>query len=486
MFYRKQISLSLIAIALLTIATLFIAAAIAWPGSAYTYLIFSAIFALLLYFAFKRRASAGYVFLVVVLWIGFWLKLSLHILEPTLQWMEPTGLFNFSKAAWDEVAIVSTFGACGVLVGGYLFSRLQNVGALNFQPQSLVKPDVLGSEVQKKIKNFRVASWILGLGAVFVMIFLNERFNIVHQQVPPSVLGMPLHLQGLFNWGMGGGVFLLLMVPFYFEVASDHFIRGVALLLMTSVALGLSLFSRGTVVLQSLTVLAALFVYRDFLPQPSAKQLLQFVALIMAGVAISVVLSQVRREVFIASVQPASVQPASVQPAPVQPPFSRYTMFLILKLPIERWIGLEGVMAMSAHPGKCSELLIRAIKERRVLGLLDMYTHEVALSPSKDTKTVMYATPPSVFAFWYYSGNLYVVFIAVAAITIMLLAVELAIMRVSRNPFLSSAVGIGAAIQIVHMGTGGLLIPAIIFVTSLIFTLLIGSCSRYYAFGKLN
>jgi hypothetical protein len=115
-----------------------------------------------------------------------------------------------------------------------------------------------------------------------------------------------------------------------------------------------------------------------------------------------------------------------------------------------------------------------------------MYTREVALSPSTDTKTVMYATPPSIFAFWYYSGSLLVVFITVSILTMMLLFAEIVTMRVSNNPFLSAAVGMGVAIQLIHMGTGGLLIPAVIFATSLMFALLMGILARYYTYGKQN
>ena len=462
-------------VAILLLFGIFFPSYFYWPGSKSTYLIFSILFGLLLHFSLKRRPSVGYVFLAVVLWIGFWLKLSIHVLDPKLPWMEPTGLFDFSRQAWDEVAIVSSVGAAAVLVGGFFFPAL--VGGLK-----------LGIIFKNNKNHARLILWMIGLGIVLSLVIFNEIFDVAHQAVPPPILNLPFHLQGLINWGLGGGVFLLLMIPLYSDATSGSLVRGVGLIVAATLAVSISLFSRGSVVFQSLTILLPFFVYRAFLFRPSISQVLKCTALIIIGVSLSVVLSQSRRVAFFASVQSSPVQSSPVQSFPVQsfPFLDSYSLFLIFKLPIERWIGLEGVMAMSAHPVKDFELLIRAINEPRVIGVLDMYTHEIALSPVQDITTATYATPPSIFAFWYYSGNLFIVFIAVMFLTIILLAAEYATMSVSKNPFLSSAVGMQGAIQIVHMGTGGLFVPALIFLVTLIVALLVGCFSRYSLLGKIK
>ena len=449
---------------ILILVSVFLASYFAWPGSKITYVIFSISFTLLLYLSLKRRPSVGYLFLTIALWIGFWLKLSLHVLDPNLPWMEPTGLFDFSSQAWDEVAIVSSVGAIAVLIGGFFFPAL--IGEL--------KPGII---FKNKVNHARTSLWIVGLSIVLSLVVFNEIFDIAHQAVPPPNLNLPFHLQGLVNWGLGGGVFLLLMIPLYSDVTSGSIVRGAGLIVAAALAISITLFSRGSVVIQSLTILLPFFVYRSFLFRPSVHQVLKCVVIIILGVSLSVVLSQSRRVAFFASVQTSPVQTFLS--------FDRYSLFLILKLPIERWIGLEGVMAMSAHPGKGRELLIRAINEPRVIGVLDMYTDEIALSPGKDITKATYATPPSIFAFSYYAGNLFFVFISVTLLTIILLAVEYATMSVSKNPFLSSAVGMLGAIQIIHMGTGGLLVPTLIFLVTLTVALSLSFFSRLYIFGKL-
>lgn len=440
----------------------FLAAGFMWPGSNYSYLVFSASFTALLIFALKSRLTAGYVFFVVALWIGYWLKLSIHIIEPKLTWMEPIGLFDFSSTAWDKVAIISSIGAIGVLLAGCI--------QFQFQKKILIKVDMDRTPV-----NLTNKLWLAGMTAVLATVFLNEFFNIVHASIPPVYIGLPFHLQGLFGWCVGGGIFLILMIPFHLSIIHGHFLKATIVLIIASVLIGVSIFSRGTVVFQSIIVLGSFFVYSDFLPKINTRQVIIFVIAMTIGIILSVVISQTRREVFFASIQPTSIQPTSLQPT-----FSKYSLFLILKLPIERWVGLEGVMAISAHKEKSNQLLLHAIKERRVIGALDMYTHDIALSASKDTKTVMYATPPGVISFWYYSGSLTTVFLAATLLTLLMMNIEYLLLNTSNNPFLSSAVGIGIALQFIHMGTGGLLIPAVITFTTLIFALIIGSLSKVY------
>ena len=109
--------------AALFVGAVFVAAWQAWPGSAMTYGLFTAAFTALLVVGVAWRPGVGYLLLAVVLWIGFWMKLSLHLIDKKSTWMEPTGRFDFSPAAWDEVALVSTVGGLAVLCIGLLWRR---------------------------------------------------------------------------------------------------------------------------------------------------------------------------------------------------------------------------------------------------------------------------------------------------------------------------------------------------------------------------
>lgn len=105
------------------LAIVFVATAIKWPGSFPSYVLLSLAFNWLLFDALKKQYSAGYVFLALVMWIGFWLKFSMNTVFSTM-WMEPIGNFDFSVEQVDTVSIVASIGAFGVMLAGKLFGAI--------------------------------------------------------------------------------------------------------------------------------------------------------------------------------------------------------------------------------------------------------------------------------------------------------------------------------------------------------------------------
>lgn len=171
------------------VAILFVATAIKWPGSFPTYVLLSLAFNWLLFDALKKQHSAGYVFLALVMWIGFWLKFSVNTVFSTV-WMEPIGNFDFSVEQVDTVSIVASIGAFGVMLAGTFF------GAIAGRPDAQ-RP--AAGDIDNRY------FWWIGLSAVAVMSVLNEVFQIVQAFRPPPVLNLPFRLQGLVVWYLGGG-----------------------------------------------------------------------------------------------------------------------------------------------------------------------------------------------------------------------------------------------------------------------------------------
>lgn len=252
------------------------------------------------------------------------------------------------------------------------------------------------------------------------------------------------------------------MVLFHLDVITGRSLWLTTLMfLAVSAALSVSTFSRGTYVLQGLPLLAVLTLLRTHIPWLTGRRLLVIAGMFVCGMLVTVAASRQRR----ADALPVytTIQPTT----PTTPSYKivRYDLFqdfahLMRRLSIDRWVGLEGVMAVSAFPGKGHELLIRAAKERRDKNHVDIYTGEVSQSGFQDTSRYHFATLPGMFAFWYYSGSLWVVFICAAFLTATVIAVERTIHQTTANPFLAGQVGAYAAIVFVQMGAGGLAQPA--------------------------
>ncbi len=433
------------------LAIVFVATLIKWPGSFPSYVLLSLAFNWLLFDALKKKYSAGYVFLALVMWIGFWLKFSMHAVFSTV-WMEPIGNFDFSVEQVNTVSIVASIGAFGVMLAGKLF------GAIAGKPDAQ-RPPACGIDNRY--------FWWIGLSAVAVMSVLNEVFHIVQAFRPPPDLNLPFRLQGLVAWYLGGGWGILLMIPFYKSFCARRDISSIVLLVLAGVVISTTVYSRGTLVYQALIILLPMLVYREFLPKITFKKLAGYCLIIFFGVCCSVIVSMERRSNYLISVAPESATS-----------WSSGNWFYIARLPIDRWIGLEGLMAVTAFDGKSPSFFAQRMLEERVLGKVDFYTHHIALHPATDTKTINYATPPGFLAFFYYTGSKWFVGILSLLLASFLIASERAVLFLSRNPFLATAIGVGLTVQIIHIGMGGIAAPLKIFATSLAVALFIGWFER--------
>ena len=85
---------------------LFVSGLRAYPGSAAVYMLFSLVFLALLLSAFYRQQTYVYIFLAVLLWLGFWNKLAWSLVG-AIHLPEPVGRFVPTAANWDEVLLVA-------------------------------------------------------------------------------------------------------------------------------------------------------------------------------------------------------------------------------------------------------------------------------------------------------------------------------------------------------------------------------------------
>ena len=191
-----------------TVVALSLKAVDYYPGSKLTYLLFCFSFWAMLLSAFYKRVSNGYLFLVVMLWLGFWGKLTSHLLLD-YPYVEPVGQFDSSAAAWDDVLWVSVIGTLGVLLG--------RLGLLFFSKTQF--DDVGLEQSSAPIWYPPVRRWIWAICLIFIVIVAVVNTFLGIQQVglaPRTILLWPLN--ALIAWQVTIGSALLLTILIWWEV----------------------------------------------------------------------------------------------------------------------------------------------------------------------------------------------------------------------------------------------------------------------------
>jgi len=124
-----------------------------------------------------------------------------------------------------------------------------------------------------------------------------------------------------------------------------------------------------------------------------------------------------------------------------------------LRLSVDRWIGIEGVMAIQAYPERGFQLIARATKEKRVTGKLDLYQY-IAKSAliGADLNKYIFATLPGPIAYFYYSNSMLLVFIGMLSLSFLLFSIEALVIRIAINPLITAWFSINLALGFSQAG----------------------------------
>jgi len=125
----------------------------------------------------------------------------------------------------------------------------------------------------------------------------------------------------------------------------------------------------------------------------------------------------------------------------------------VAALAVDRWIGMEGVMAISAYPGKSAELFKTALTERSGLGEVPLYQRVCqSIYQALDLTKFQFASLPGAAAFFYYSGSLLFVFAGMLGLALAALWGEHLVSYLTGNAILCALVGMNAANAIAQLG----------------------------------
>lgn len=124
-----------------------------------------------------------------------------------------------------------------------------------------------------------------------------------------------------------------------------------------------------------------------------------------------------------------------------------------LSLSVDRWVGLEGVMAVVSYPNKNIDLLIDTAMEKRELGTISKYQN-VANSHYlwTDMTVWQFATLPGLAAFLYLSGAKWIVLVGTFVFVFVLQMAEIVVLKVTANPLLCALIGLTMANTIAQIG----------------------------------
>ena len=489
---------------------LFIMALIGYTGSKVSYTIFSIVTGVMLIDGLGKKTSYGYKFLTVFLWLGFWLKMTLHTILD-YPFVEPVGSFVGGSKAWDQVLYTATIACLGVILGRLIYNKIIYFFDIVPDDEKIVVPFWYAPN----------RKWLWGglFSIAIFVIYVNYKYGI-HQigLVPRTILMWPLNavVAWLLNIGLATGVAVML---WWDILLKKNITIPIYAIIVEALVSSVSILSRAAYVFHTIPLLWAASRFKhNFKDWSIAKtNLLLIIFTFLLVISVSLVttfrnilyqsgsylnidfqeassrskemesevnsiklkikessseerkvlennlyelmakkkkfdLILTQEEKSIAAIEHKSVQ-AKVLLNEFGYQIAGGSAALILQLSVDRWIGLEGLMAVQSYPGKNMQLLFRALNEKPEVGEPDIYqTIANSIYLKADGTKFLFATLPGAAALLYYSGSLFVVLIGMATFSLAIFAIERVIYILTTNPILCSLYGAVIAGNIAQFG----------------------------------
>ena len=482
-----------------------------YSGSKAAYALFSLVTGALLVTGFRQVSSYGYLFLTVFLWLGFWLKATIHTIL-SYPFVEAVGAFEGGAGAWDEVLYVATFASLGVMLGKILF----NLVTSRITPR---RQEIMPAAPPWYPKS-RKWLWVALAFTASAAVLINLKYGVhLIGLAPRTVLIWPMNaiVAWLLNIGLATGIAVLLWwdialkkdlaIPVY-AIIAEALISSVSILSravyvfhsipqlwalhrLKHISLGLSrakLFLLAVFFVVSLVVsISAVTTFRNYLYQSSTYSSTAYQAAVsqleVVEGSTAMVLLEIKksppaesqalkshlrelqseekklklRVLKEKSRSDEAMKSESAQSKILMNEFGYQITggfpSLMLQLSVDRWIGLEGIMAVQAYPEKNMGLLWHALSENPAAGKADTYqvvSNSIYLK--SDGTKFRFATLPGAAAFLYYSDSLIIVMLGMVIFSLSVLVVELLITNLTANPILCSLYGAVMANNVAQFG----------------------------------
>ena len=399
------------------------------------YMFFFLSYLMLIALMFKKPYSYSYSFFSSILFLGIVFKYLLHFFYEH-HYIEPIGSFDLDKGDWIPVLTTSAVGAAGLITVRLLQLKISI-------------PSLSDSNGLQCFSRFfdrrRYACWGVIFSVVIALSLFNYHFAIYQIGVIPRLI-LPFHFNAIIAFLITIAFPLIMTFLLWLSFQSKKTnvkMLGLVVFISLSTILSLSTLSRSFFLIMTIP-LGLLLIYgrhSGFILSISTRMIA--IVLVVAAFSSTVVgVTFLRADVYQLTISPVISSKSQSEHGNPQSKSNRLLVVdnwkgLVSTLAVGRWIGLEGIMAVSAHPDKNSDLFMSALKEspskgadltyQRILGASNQYAEQ-------DTNKFLFMSVPGPIAFSYISGNYLIVFVFMMIAMLMMIMIEKLTEAVLANP----------------------------------------------------
>ena len=419
-----------------------------YPGNVLIYIAFSIVVNALLLLGLRRDSIFFDFFIGGLFWLGYWLKFSVRMVFMEGKFVVPVGKFDYSAAAYDHSLTVVS---CGVTA--LLLVRLVRAWFLFTYPVSAGVNGLDG--LYAFYKRYRNYVWTVFCVLILALAISNLYFGIYQRGLAPRTV-LPYKLGGVYTWLLLFGAASISALMLEFEIRLHRTIPYVLLflVLLEVSASNVSMISRGMILNTGALFVGVYVAFRirniDLKLGPTMAAAMTIFALFASSVVL--VNSMRQQELYAARMTGADVTGTEQEVDVTRLAQDSNQLFL------DRWVGMEGVMAVASYPHLGWGLFKEAWGESYLSHGASLYDLKIAGNISKKRQEWLvkndkhFITLPGIIGFFFYPGSFLVLFLAMAAVGAIGAGIEIAVYRLSGSVILCSLIAFVVAYRYSHFG----------------------------------
>ncbi|MBB3212970.1 ABC-type multidrug transport system fused ATPase/permease subunit [Herbaspirillum sp. Sphag1AN] len=409
-----------------------------YSGDKYIYLLFTLISNVLLYFSFRKKAIFFDAFIGVFLWLGFWLKLTIRVGFTDGIFHESVGSFDGSGPAFDRGLLVTSCGmlglVCAALIRGYVFSYQGK------KQESVTQPGIFN--LYQRHRKIILILFVL----FFISIALSNIYYGIYQrgQVPLTI--PPFGIGGIYKWLLLFGLasFSAIILQFEYSIGRSNSFLAAVISLLEGFVSNVSLLSRG-MILNSTSLFYGLYKNFKINLIPVNRRFFVVLTIFFSILFISsvFVVNHLRYSGFLRNTSVNRWETTSAVHEMTIPLF------------VDRWVGMEGVLAVSSSHKGGWDLWKRGWQEVYSDNSTSFFDLNLVNSPYLNANTAIhhYISLPGIIAFCFYPGSFPFLFVCLFIVGVIGAVVEIFVYRIGgKNLILCSLLAQAIAYRFANFG----------------------------------
>lgn len=407
-----------------------------YVGVFYIFIWFTITSTTLLFYGFRKNAIFFDTFIGIFLWLGFWLKTTVRIIFLDSQFSEGLGQFIIPADTFDEALFISGIAFLALIIASHIRERF----IFNYPEQKEKET----SGLFLYYENHR-AQILVGYILLFIFIGVSNFYLGIYQRGEITQTTLPFGLNGIYKWlllfGISSFAALILKYEVNLQKKPTYFVP--ILTLVEACITNISLLSRGMILNSSSLGFGML---QEF--QTASRKINKKFWFILAISFIVLFLTSV---ILVNKLRTYTIHTDTIH----MNMNMNGDLGKVKILFLDRWVGIEGMIATSNSEQKGWALFKEAISEKYDEHNTSFYDLNLIHSPylTTDTSKHHYMSLPGFIAFFYYPGSIVFLFCTILVLGLAASLIELTTYTLGdKNLILSALIAQVVAYRYAHFG----------------------------------